>query len=101
MTNKPHLEIYTHTHKGISVTVKINYPEAEVSLVENEYPNYPNKKWLFANRTPEYLGSWLNILDAMKSAVSEAKKKLEDYEKEREKEDEEVLENVILKGRKK
>lgn len=96
--NTPHLEIYTHTYKGIQVKVKIDYPNAEVSLLDER--NEP-KKWVFSNRTPEYLNPWLNILDAMKSAIAEAKKKVEEYEKERAKEDEAVLENVVLKGRKK
>jgi hypothetical protein len=80
--NVEQLEIYDHHYKGIAVRVKIDYPNAEVSLLDGK--NEP-KDWRFARRTPEYLNPWLNILDAMKSAIKEAKEKVEAYEREREK----------------
>lgn len=95
--NTPHLEIYTHTYKGIDVRVKIDYPNAEVSLLDEQNEG---KRWLFVKRTPEYLNPWLNILDAMKSAIKEAKEKVEAYEKEREKNKVEELEHVIIKSKK-
>ncbi len=78
-----HYEVKTYTYKGISVLVEINYEKGTVSLSEN-IPGFnkthylvKEKSWVFAGRTLDYMNSWLAILDAMKYAVTEAKKELE------------------------
>jgi hypothetical protein len=74
-----HLEIKTYEYCGIRVTVKIDYNDSTISLVERELDNYVKKKWVFINRGIEFMGSWLNILDAMKYAIEEARKELRVY----------------------
>lgn len=59
--------VYTHKN-GIGITVDIDYLKKTVSLVEK---NGTNKKWIFAERTPEYLHGWRNILIAMEWAVQQ------------------------------
>jgi hypothetical protein len=70
------LEIRTITHKGIAVSIKIDYDKGEVSLVD-QLDNYKGKKWLFTKRGLEYMNGWLNVLSAMTFAVEEGKKELE------------------------
>lgn len=72
------LEIRTIEHKGVKVTVQIDYDESRVSLVERSRSgNYTEKNWLFSNRGLEYMNGWLNILEAIQFAVKECKKELE------------------------
>ena len=79
---KKRLEVLTFEYKGIKVDVKIDYIAKTVSLVDlNSHSVYKcetiNKNWVFVGRTLDYMNGWLNILDAMKYAVTEAKKLLE------------------------
>lgn len=67
-----------YTHKGISVAVDIDLVKKTISLVDK---NGGNKKWLFAERQLEYMAGWQAILDAMKYAVTEATKVLQEAEK--------------------
>lgn len=71
-------ETRTYTFNDINVTIRINYIENKISIVD---PNngYRDKQFIFCNRGVEYMNGWLNILEAMKSAIKEAKK---DYEAE-------------------
>lgn len=76
------LEVRTVEHKGIKVTIKIDYDNGKASLVEFDRGGYKGGNWkdksfVFAGRGLEYMNSWLDILDAMKHAVSECKKELE------------------------
>jgi hypothetical protein len=71
--------IKTIEHKGIAVRFSVDFDKGEVSLLDKDNSA---KKWLFAGRGLEYLDSWLNILEAMQEAVKEAKKMLEEREKE-------------------
>jgi hypothetical protein len=70
------LEIRTITHKGIAVSIKIDYDKGEVSLVDQK-DNYKGKQWLFTQRGLEYMNGWLDVLSAMTFAVEEGKKELE------------------------
>ena len=70
------LEIKTIEHKGIEVSIKIDYDTGEASLVDQEN-DYKVKQWVFKNQTLPYINSWLNILEAMQVAVKECKKELE------------------------
>lgn len=81
VTKKSLVEVNKYTYKGIDVLVKINRMKGSVSLVEcNGFTtnSFTDKKWLFAERGLEYMNSWQDILDAMKHAVSEATKLLEE-----------------------
>jgi hypothetical protein len=68
-----------YEHKGIKVAVDIDLVKREISLVEqpNKNSQWSKKKWIFAERGIEYMNGWLLILDAMKFAITEAKKELE------------------------
>ena len=75
-----HLEVRTIEHKGIKVTVLIDYDNAMVSLVEKDSfrgGTFQKKQWIFANRGLEYMKGWLNIIEAMQFAVKECQKCLE------------------------
>lgn len=64
-----------YTSYGISIVVELDFVEKKVSLVEKDGTN---KKWIFADRTPEYLNGWRAILKAMDYAVEQAKKEMDD-----------------------
>lgn len=70
-------DIVRFTHEEINIDVKIDYINNKISLVESNYGSINNKKWLFADRWVEYMDSWLDILDAMKFAIWEAKRMYE------------------------
>jgi hypothetical protein len=98
-TNKPAAETYAHIYKGVEVYVHINYKEGYISLVDrNDHnPNgaYNNgKQWLFKKREIEYMQGWQDILDAMKSAISDATEKLRVFQEQEEKEKIEFMANV-------
>lgn len=77
--------VYTHKN-GISITVEIDYVKKQVSMVEKDGTQ---KRWVFAERTPEYLNGWRMILTAMEWAVQQVqaefkaigKKELDDFVK--------------------
>lgn len=76
MTN--HIIIKTVEHKGIGVTIKVDYDAGTCSLVEkNQYENWKAKEYRFSGRGLEYMNGWLNILQAMQEAVKEGKIMLE------------------------
>lgn len=79
-----HQEVKTIKHKGVDVTVAIDYDNGTASIVEvfrqrqAPYANeYQPKKWVFAGRTLDYMNGWLLILQAMTKAVEQIKKDLE------------------------
>lgn len=59
---------------GINIVVEMDFVKKTVSLVEKD--GSP-KKYLFADRTPEYLNGWRAILKAMDYAVEQAKKEMD------------------------
>lgn len=63
-----------YTSYGISIVVDLDFVKKTVSLVEKDGEN---KKWVFADRTPEYLNAWRNILRSMEYAVEQAQKEME------------------------
>lgn len=62
--------------------VEIDLVNEVVSIVERKYGgngfDVKQKDWTFTNRSLEYMAGWQAILDAMKYAVSEATKVLEE-----------------------
>lgn len=75
-----------YTHKGINVVVDIDLIEKQVTLVEKDRGGaWKRKQWLFAERQLQYMAGWQLILDAMKYAVGEATKVLEEAEARSEK----------------
>jgi len=59
---------------GISVIVKIDFKNKELSLVDRDLKR---KQWLFAERGLEYMHGWQRILEAMQYAIGEATKELQ------------------------
>lgn len=75
-----HLEVKTIEHKGIKITIMIDYDNGLVSLVEKQPFHgsvFQKKQYIFANRGLEYMNGWLNIIEAMQVAIKECKKELE------------------------
>lgn len=65
---------------GIKVYVRIDYVNNSFDLVEKErgtMSKFKKKDYCFIGRGVEYINGWLNILDAMKYAMEEAKKMYE------------------------
>jgi hypothetical protein len=71
------LEIRTIEHKGVKVTIRINYDDGTAELVEKIDGRWNVKQWVFKPRGLEYMNGWQDILEAMKMAVAECKKELE------------------------
>lgn len=75
------VEIKTIEHKGVKVTIKVDFDAGTASLVEVQPHSrpfiYQDKHWIFGGRGLEYMNGWLNILEAMTVAVKECKKDLE------------------------
>jgi len=72
------VDIVEIIHKKIKVLVKIDYIENEISLVEKHKGIHIHKRWLFAGRGVECMNGWLNILEAQKVAIKEAKRMYEE-----------------------
>lgn len=64
-----------YTAYGINIVVDIDYVKKTVSLVEKDGTN---KKWVFAERTPEYFNGWRAILKAMEYAVADVQKEFDE-----------------------
>ncbi len=92
---KTNLIIKTIEHKGITVSYKIDFDLRTLSLVEKNGKNWQTKQWVFPERTPEYLNSWINIMEAMQEAVIQAKLELDAHI---EKETDELTEKIIKSG---
>jgi len=81
MKNRKFQEVYCFTYKKIDIYVKIDYYNNKISLMQPECAamNFAKKQWVFADRGVEFMNGWLEILEAMKEAIKDAKSK---YEKE-------------------
>lgn len=90
--------VYTHKN-GISVTAEIDYVKKQVSLVEKDGTQ---KRWIFAERTPDYLNGWRMILIAMEWAVQEVQKEFKAISNKEHKEFVELfmsLDKALKKGK--
>lgn len=67
-----------YTKAGVTIVVEMDFIKKTVSLTEKD--GTP-KKWVFTERTPEYMHGWIMIFDAMKYAAAEAKKELDTMSK--------------------
>lgn len=72
-----------YTSYGRSIVVELDFVKKTVSITEKD--GEP-KKWLFAERTPEYLNGWRNILRAMEYAVEQAQESMGDLTEKEHKE---------------
>lgn len=97
MTN--HVIIKTIEHKGIRVSIKVDFDAGTCSMVEkNDYENWKAKSYVFSNRGLEYMNGWLNILEAMQEATKEGKKMLEADLAEKSRIKEESILKAVLAG---
>lgn len=89
--NFPLATNYIHVYQGkvqkVNVGVHINFATGHITLIDTN-PSNPKavkgKQWIFANRPIDYMYGWHDILDAMKSAISDATEKLAAYNAETE-----------------
>lgn len=98
-----HIEIKTYEFYDIRVMVEINYDTKQISLIERAVENHPNypfriKKWVFTARGLEYMNGWRNVLTAMNYAIDEAEKELTEYLKMKEKENQDLVTDVLMKA---
>lgn len=73
--------IRQYTYKGISVLVKVDRAKKTVSFVEpttNGTNGYTHKKWIFSDREPDYVRTWIVIFEAMKAAAEAALEELDE-----------------------
>lgn len=77
---------YVHGFQGkvqvVHVCVHINFAKGTISLIDMNTENPTSvkpKQWVFANRELEYVAGWNDILDAMKSAIADAEKRIVEY----------------------
>lgn len=64
---------------GIDIVVEMDFIKKTVSLTEKDGSN---KKWVFAERTPEYLNGWRAIMKSMEYAVEQAQQELAKIEEQ-------------------
>jgi hypothetical protein len=88
------LEIRTIEHKGIKVTIRINYDDGTAELVERIDGKWKVKQWVFKPRGLEYMNGWQDVLSAMQVAVSLCKVELEKNLAEKSKFSEGFIEKV-------
>lgn len=97
MVQNKRIEYYDFTHKDVKITVKIDYYNNKISLMqEDSQYSFQHKKWIFADRGVEYMPAWLNILEAMQEAIKDAKKKYEANLAEISKFKDEKIANLVL-----
>lgn len=92
VSNKPVAETYQHIYRGkvqeVAVSVHINYAEGHITLCDHNPANptaTQGKQWKFAKREIDFMQGWHDILDAMKSAITEATARLKAYQDAEEK----------------
>lgn len=86
-----HKELKTFEFKGIKVMVSMNYDLQTISLVKEgstfaEKNTIVAKEYVFVKRELAFMPAWLNILDAMKFAITEANNEMTEYLAEKAKE---------------
>lgn len=63
-----------YSKAGISIVAELDFVKKTVSFTEKDGEA---KKWVFTERTPEYMHGWIMIFEAMKYAAAEAKKEMD------------------------
>lgn len=71
---KKQVEVYVFKKYDIKIGVKVDYAFRTISLID--IATRRDKQWLFAGRDLDFMGGWFNILEAMKGAIEDAKKRL-------------------------
>lgn len=70
--------IRDYVYQATTARVRIDFFKGEIHLLDNDFSA---KKWVFANRSIEYMQGWKQILDAMKYAIDRATEEMEGYKK--------------------
>ena len=78
-----HLEVKTYEK-----TSNCNYNDFSTKL----------KAYVFVRRGLEYMNGWRNVLSAINYAIDEAQKELEEYLKQKEKENTDLVTDVLMKA---
>lgn len=89
-----------YTKAGIGIVVELDFVKKTVSFTEKDGAA---KRWVFEERTPEYMHGWVMIFEAMKYAAQEAKKELDALTEKQHKEFVEMymrLDQALKKGKK-
>lgn len=63
-----------YTRYSIHIAVEIDYIKKTISIVEKD--GKP-KKWLFKDRSPDYLNGWMAIFRAMDYAITQVQKEFD------------------------
>ena len=92
-------EVKMYTFNGIEVMIHIDFYNNKISIVrEDTQGKYLPKDFRFSQRGVEYMNGWLNILEAMKMAIKEAKKEYEHELAETSKFKDEELQSLLKAG---
>ena len=89
LTKQPmnkHIEILEIVTNRIGIVIEINYIKGKVSIVEYKDGDYYPKKFLFSERSLEYLNGWKEVLEAIKKAIEYGEERLKELENEQFKE---------------
>ncbi len=99
-----HLEVKTYEYGDIKVMVETNFDTGKISLVEKKEKEFnadfrtEMKKWVFVQRGLEYMNGWLNILDAMKYAIEQARDELKAYQAKVKKDKEDDVTEILMQA---
>ncbi len=74
----PYEETYVYQEGPTRIAIKIDYYRETISIVDGKSPNQ-GKRFLFKDRTLDYMQGWQQILDTMKHAIAHAENKLREH----------------------
>ena len=75
-------ETIAYEHKGVVVYLHLDYQIGKVSIIERDGSD---KKFLFKERTTEYLGGWVLVFGALTEATKYANIRLKEQAEAKEK----------------
>lgn len=93
MTTLSLKETVNFEHRGIIVTMELDYEKRTVSFVN---PEGSQERWKFQDGTREYLGGWFLMLEAHQEAIKFADAELIEQEIERESTNQENTVNIKM-----
>lgn len=88
------LEIKTYEFNGYDVTIKMDYQNYTLSIVD-PLDGYKRKCYVFAERPLDFMDNWVNILDAIKQSVEAAQAEMTEYRKAKQKENEDTAGEIL------
>lgn len=91
---KRKIEINQYEYNGINIIMEINYCNHTMSVVDYKNGDFTGKNFMFAGRDKSFYKGWIDILDAIKFAITEANKLLEIDEDNHQKQVLEVMQKI-------